>query len=380
MSGMAGLTTQGGWFTADTNTPAGSWALFFADVTIVSADGTVTPVFTRNYAPALTPWNQGGVSGQTSTVESPPRDLNTSFYATTYYVSDHLGTASLELTSGNPTQGRGGWPVWRGEFAPFGQELSSSPSAMHYKFTGKERDAESGLDYFGARYLSSNMGRWMSPDWSAKAEPVPYAKLDNPQSLNLYAYVLNNPLTLRDLDGHDCNGSKDQCAGLRAALALVKAADAKLPEGSKDRARLDKVLAFYGDIDTNHKVVVDFKLTDKGAYGETSTKNGVTSISLNAKTLETTGNAGRGETVSHEGTHGVDQQANGMPRGFRGYFQTERNAYGAEAAFDRGSGVRSETDNPPVWRPGITQAQRNATINRDALSNAQADCANGGCE
>jgi RHS repeat-associated protein len=36
-----------------------------------------------------------------------------------------------------------------------------------YKFTGKERDAESGLDYFGARYYASNMGRWMSPDWSA---------------------------------------------------------------------------------------------------------------------------------------------------------------------------------------------------------------------
>jgi len=61
-------------------------------------------------------------------------------------------------------------------------------------FTGKERDSESGNDYFGARYYASSMGRFLSPDWSAKAEPVPYAKLDNPQSLNLYAYVLNNPL------------------------------------------------------------------------------------------------------------------------------------------------------------------------------------------
>jgi RHS repeat-associated protein len=43
----------------------------------------------------------------------------------------------------------------------------------HYKFTGKERDAESGLDYFGARYYASSMGRFMSPDWSAKEEPVP---------------------------------------------------------------------------------------------------------------------------------------------------------------------------------------------------------------
>ena len=68
--------------------------------------------------------------------------------------------------------------------------------------TGKERDTESGNDYFGARYYSSAMGRFMSPDWSAKEEPVPYAKLDNPQSLNLYGYVLNNPLSGVDADGH----------------------------------------------------------------------------------------------------------------------------------------------------------------------------------
>lgn len=42
----------------------------------------------------------------------------------------------------------------------------------------------------------------MSPDWSAREEPVPYAKLDNPQSLNLYSYVYNNPLGRADADGH----------------------------------------------------------------------------------------------------------------------------------------------------------------------------------
>lgn len=68
--------------------------------------------------------------------------------------------------------------------------------------TGKERDAESGLDYFEARYYSSAMGRFMSPDWSAKEEPVPYAQLDDPQSLNLYSYVRNNPLAKADPDGH----------------------------------------------------------------------------------------------------------------------------------------------------------------------------------
>jgi hypothetical protein len=47
------------------------------------------------------------------------------------------------------------------------------------------------------------MGRFLIPDWSAKEEPVPYAKLDDPQSLNLYAYVENNPLFRTDPDGHD---------------------------------------------------------------------------------------------------------------------------------------------------------------------------------
>jgi RHS repeat-associated protein len=80
--------------------------------------------------------------------------------------------------------------------------------------TGKERDAETGLDYFGARYLSSAQGRWTSPDWSAKPEPVPYADLKDPQTLNLYAYVRNNPLTRRDLDGH-CDSSAKATANTK---------------------------------------------------------------------------------------------------------------------------------------------------------------------
>ncbi|MBB5064656.1 RHS repeat-associated core domain-containing protein [Granulicella mallensis] len=72
------------------------------------------------------------------------------------------------------------------------------------RYTGKERDAESGLDYFGARYYASSMGRWMSPDWADKPEAVPYSDLDNPQSLNLYGYVKNNPLSQADPDGHCC--------------------------------------------------------------------------------------------------------------------------------------------------------------------------------
>jgi len=45
--------------------------------------------------------------------------------------------------------------------------------ATEHHFTGKERDVETGLDYFGARYFSSAAGRWVSPDWSATVAPIP---------------------------------------------------------------------------------------------------------------------------------------------------------------------------------------------------------------
>ena len=70
-------------------------------------------------------------------------------------------------------------------------------------FTGKPRDTESYLDDFGARYLSSQWGRWMSPDWSAAPSGVPYAAFTNPQSLNLYAYVGDDPI-----DGEDATGTE----------------------------------------------------------------------------------------------------------------------------------------------------------------------------
>jgi RHS repeat-associated protein len=63
---------------------------------------------------------------------------------------------------------------------------------------------ETGLDYFGARYFSGAQGRFTTPDWSSTPQAVPYADLHDPQSLNLYAYVRNNPMKNRDLDGHVC--------------------------------------------------------------------------------------------------------------------------------------------------------------------------------
>jgi len=133
-----------------------------------------------------------------------------------YYLNDWLGTRRAQTdSSGVLEQSCYG--------LPFGDGLGCTQSIefpTEHHFTGKERDQESGNDYFGARYYASSMGRFLSPDWSAKAEPVPYAKLDNPQSLNLYSYVWNNPLSKYDPDGH-CGENTGFLANSHAALGLV---------------------------------------------------------------------------------------------------------------------------------------------------------------
>jgi RHS repeat-associated protein len=114
-----------------------------------------------------------------------------------YYISDHLGSATVIANASGAIEREEMYFPYGGERWNYG----SDPN--HYKFTGKERDTETGLDYFGARYYGSNMGRWMSPDWAASPEPVPYVDLSDPQTLNEYGYVRNNPLSKADPDGHE---------------------------------------------------------------------------------------------------------------------------------------------------------------------------------
>src|SRR5260221_10461140 len=116
-----------------------------------------------------------------------------------YYFADHLKTASVITDAAGVIKSESDYYPWGGEL-----QFTNNDS-NHYKFTGKERDSESGLDYFGARYYSNGLGRFISADWSSTPVPVPYATLENPQSLNLYSYVLANPLGSVDLDGHACS-------------------------------------------------------------------------------------------------------------------------------------------------------------------------------
>ena len=120
---------------------------------------------------------------------------------TSYLTSDALGSPRI-ITGENQSQ-----PVKaRHDYLPFGEEINApvggraaaqgyTQDVVRQKFTGKQRDAETGLDYFGARYYSSAAGRFTSAD-STGGGGV------NPQTLNLYTYVLNNPLVLVDPTGH----------------------------------------------------------------------------------------------------------------------------------------------------------------------------------
>jgi RHS repeat-associated protein len=119
-----------------------------------------------------------------------------------FSLNDWLGTKRVTTTStGTP------WTsVFSGPFGDFQSQTGpgSDPSEEH--FTSKPRDPNSNLDYFGARYYNSNLGRFLSPDFNGTddyASPIPYADLGNPQTLNLYGYAGNNPLSNVDPDGHD---------------------------------------------------------------------------------------------------------------------------------------------------------------------------------
>jgi RHS repeat-associated protein len=144
---------------------------------------------------------------------------------TIYYAPDHLGTTRAILNSTGST-------CYDSDFYPFGGEINyTNTCPQNYKFTGKERDAESGLDDFDARYYSSTLGRFVSADWSEKPTSIPAAEFNNPQSLNLYAYVRNNPMRWIDPDGHDVKVDDD------TALQRIKST---LPKGVQADVTLDK--------------------------------------------------------------------------------------------------------------------------------------------
>jgi RHS repeat-associated protein len=102
-----------------------------------------------------------------------------------YYFQDQIGTSRLIANSS-------GTVCYDADYTPFGYEMAyTTTCSQNYKFTGMERDAETGNDHAWFRNYEQNLGRWLSPD------PLG-GDITNPQSLNRYAYVMNNPTTFID--------------------------------------------------------------------------------------------------------------------------------------------------------------------------------------
>jgi RHS repeat-associated protein len=138
-------------------------------------------------------------------------DPSTPYADVRWIVADRLGTPRMILAESGSLAN-----VSRHDYLPFGEELTGqiggrttqqgyTGDSTRQKFTQKERDVETGLDYFGSRYYGSVQGRFTSVDPLAAS-----ASLARPQSWNRYAYVLNNPIRLIDRSGQSPDDPEDQ--------------------------------------------------------------------------------------------------------------------------------------------------------------------------
>jgi RHS repeat-associated protein len=159
---------------------------------------------------------------------------------TRYTTPDHLGSPRVVTNSSAGI-------VSRHDYMPFGEELGAGTGArttamgfpgpsdgLRQKFTAKERDVETGLDYFNARYYASVQGRFMGSDPLF----IEANRLEFPQSWNLYVYTRNNPLRFIDPDGleimvkcqvaGDCQRTVEDLNGRKDAKFQTELKDGKL--------------------------------------------------------------------------------------------------------------------------------------------------------
>jgi RHS repeat-associated protein len=220
--------------------------------------------------------------------------------------TDHLGSTRL-LTKADGTV------AVTYDYLPFGMEFAQSADTNRIRFTGKERDAETGLDYFLAGYDSSAQGRFTSPD------PVG-GSLADPQTLNKYAYVRNNPLNLTDPTGlyacaDDAKDATEHCTSDSDQLfEAARQRDLQSKNGDVRRAAAaygkpgEEVVDERGD-----KVTVGFAdLGKRSEGGETVSQlsaNGAVPISVSSVTINSRSQGTALEaTVGHEGSHVADAQ------------------------------------------------------------------------
>jgi RHS repeat-associated protein len=137
-----------------------------------------------------------------------------------YQFGNHLGSASVELDDHAQI-------ISYEEYAPYGSSTyqavrSQTETAKRYRYTGKERDEESGFYYHGARYYPPWLGRWTSADPEGMVDGV-----------NLFAYCRNNPLTFNDPTGTQCDPTMQSCIDPTEPTAREEALQQSLPENER---------------------------------------------------------------------------------------------------------------------------------------------------
>jgi RHS repeat-associated protein len=226
-----------------------------------------------------------------------------------YYFSDHLGSHDVVANAAGACE-------QDIDFYPYGGQVNDycpTQVPQHYKFTGKERDSETNLDFFGERYYGSNLGRFMQPDPVLNSgHPA------DPQTWNRYAYVSNNPLRFIDplglfqwsanceeLEGSICKQQRDT---FRAAYEGLKKAAQGYAEGSDERKQLDAIIAKIGDEGKGDTSVgFNSKMSDLGvASGNKMTFNFSKLESLLSKWDAGTISTAEAALVGHEGEHLVE--------------------------------------------------------------------------
>ncbi|HRV06872.1 MAG TPA: RHS repeat-associated core domain-containing protein [Acidobacteriota bacterium] len=114
--------------------------------------------------------------------------------STVWLHADHLGTVRVKSNaSGQAIAGT------RLHYFPFGERVNVKTDPVKYEFTGKERDDDTQLGYFGARYYANTLGRFAHPDIAGADQSS-----GDPRSWNLFDYVRNNPLRFVDPTGRAC--------------------------------------------------------------------------------------------------------------------------------------------------------------------------------
>jgi RHS repeat-associated protein len=331
--------------------------------------------------------------GQLAAEYGVPADTGTD-----YLTADHLGSTRLVVSAAGDVKKRS-------DYVPFGEEIpsgwagrgsdystglypTSTPDLVTQKFTGKERDAETGLDYFGARYFTGARGRFTSPD-----PLMGSAQLTSPQTWNRYTYGINNPLRNTDPSGlYDWDAS---AGGSYTDDELTeRASDHSLSRKNRNAAK--KALKFRENFRAGLETARDAAVASENImsqasvehYGQENDHNHVLvgvaasdvsgsaarTILLDNDTVTVNFNPGlRGNnlavTIAHEGRHVGDAgiwYTSGHPTGgeydLNHYSREERawyvSSYVAGALGMRSYGPRGGGREFQVWNSGWRAADR----------------------